>query len=259
MQIRTEDGSVILTFSFNGLSVTVPPWELLSRTEHLGSCIINVIAGDDPENSYINIAVGLSKEEIPNDMQRWIEADKLKAHFEQLFDIDSYYVGNMTMGDMVRYEYWVRECPVMDEIRDVFEAFRPTLGFGDILTTALTNDCATIGFTLTKEIWALSLDMSASLEFQNYFESILDQEYTVSFCELTGYTGSIQSSPEASQSLLSISISQNYTQYNLIFVETVPSQMGMTQETYRDTKLYYFRETLSDGDVDDLSIRFRMV
>jgi hypothetical protein len=101
--------------------------------------------------------------------------------------------------------------------------------------------------------------VSASINYPAYFDMKIGNEYTISLRELANYSESIQSSPESSNSTLSISITQVDNKFKLISLETTPFQMEKWQGTYLGVTTFMFEKTITGSSVDDLSIHFKIV
>jgi hypothetical protein len=192
-------------------------------------------------------------------------ADSLKTKFENFFDIEIPYDGNHTYEDRVFYGYILYECPGIQRFRNTFLEYKPSEGFGKIVTPDLLENYIAIGFHLLRMEDSLEWRITATPNFPKHFEMNLGQEYTISLKGLTGYSETIQSSPLSSNSTLHISISQldkkldSTEPFKLISFRTTPSQMEKWQGTYGIVTSFFFDKTITGSSVNDLAISFKIV
>lgn len=251
--INPSSGYVSLVFMFTNVSF---PLDISDFENEPSFTNITVSCTHSPDSNNTLVNVGLNTA-IVSISQGKLKADLIKVKFENFFGVSLPYRVNFTDGNTVYYSYNIAECPSIQKFREVLLECKPSEGFGKVITPTLIGNYVQITFDLTINplIWQLGVGVSNP----NNFQYGLDKEFTVSLKALTGYSGTIQSSPESSQSTLSIHISQVAGQYKLTSLETTPSQMVETQNTYTGGSTFTFIKTITGSSVDDLSIHFKIV
>lgn len=193
-----------LTFTFINVSEPLDTEDFASEPSFTAIGISGICSPDvnrtDVEVMLNATAVSVSEGKL--------RADILKSRVESFFNITLLYYGNFTFGNTIFYYYRLDECPIIQKFRDIFLEHKPSQGFGKTLTPALLRGYVAIHFLLKQEKDGLLWIVMATVSYPEYFVKKIGQEYTVSFKELTGYPGNIQSLTNALNSTVSISISQ---------------------------------------------------
>jgi len=255
LEIRPPSGQVLLAFIFTNVSGL--PLDISDFTNEPSFISIVVSCTNSPDDNRTVVMVGLNTSIVSVSLGK-LKADIMKTKVEDLFGVTLPYTGNFTSDSTVTYSYRINDCPSIQKFRDVFIELKPSDGFGKIITPSSIGNYVAFMFMFHNgdlPYWTVG----ATLNYPNYFSYGLGQECTISLKGLTGYSGTIQSSPESSKSTLHISISQVDKDYKLISFDTAPSQMDKTQGTYGGGTSLMFEKITTGSSVDDLSLHFKIV
>lgn len=254
--VRPDTGWVGLEFIFNNVSGPLDISDFASEPSFIK---IMVVGARKPDDNRTSVLVTLNNTSVGSISQGKLKADILKAKFENFFDISLPYCENFTHDDIVAYGYSIYESPTIQKFRDVFLEHKPSQGFSQIATPALIGNDVTISFSLKRNGDYFEWMSIAIVDYTNYFEMKLGQEYNVSLRELTGSSEVIQSSPESLESTLNIRIFQVNKDYKLISLVTAPSEMEKRKGTSGTVTSFTFEKTITGSSVEDLSIYFKIV
>ena len=235
--------SVMFNLGFDGVEGPVPASEFLDEPSFMG---MTVSIGYHGDGEVTSVSVMLNGSKITEEQGYRIARD-LKRKIEKAFNLYLPYKETQGSFDTLYHDFEVEECPPRGEIANLL-GNSLTQGFGQVVIPLLTSRNVTVDFWLL-ESWTSTIRYS-----HERFNIVLDQEYTISLKEMTGYSGTIRSSPEASHSTLRVNFLIPKGA-RLEIIEAAPPQMAITQEQ-TEANLYADVTGLS---IDDLSIRFKMV
>jgi len=248
-------GDCTLIFSFNGLSRPPSLYDFRSEPSFLG---LHVIAVYFPGGGSTLVYIDLNESKIDKTRGRFI-ADKIIYEFEESFGIftllydESAFI--MYERGHLFFPYFM-EFPAVD-LRNIFLGSLPYQGFRQILTSMLLNSQNySINVYLGREGgWSFQVTFNGGTK-----EMVLDQEQIISLKEITGYSGSLISSPTSSSSIFRVSVSW-YTlgDYDLLINEVSPSQMQKSQNIYGQRKEYVFSYDVTGSSIQDFSISLKIV
>ena len=230
-------------------------WDLERPDLIMGVTIIGIYSPDGNSTLFmasLNAA-------LVNKLEGRLMADSLKEKFEDVFNVTVPYVGNYTQDSMLTYRYETDECPIQ-RFREQFLKYTPSHGFGELVTPSLLENYERITFSLKRDDGGLSWTNSITVSYYNYFETEMDREYTISLRELANYSDVIWASPQSSKSTVIIAINQVDEEFQLISIETTPSRMEETKTTPEEgVTIFRFEKTITSSNINDLSIRFKVV
>ncbi len=250
-------GEIYLIFVFSGVDGPLDASDFTNEPSFEGmtiGCSYSLDNSTDATTIYVSLDTSVDGVSVGR-----MKADIMKEKVENHFEIASLpYTEESTTNDVTSYTYEINECPDTQKFRDALLQLKPSTGFGQIITPALIGNNVTIYFILGMDEGLPEWTIEALIHYPNYFPYSTDREYTVSLKTLAGYSGTIQSSPEASASTLEIYISQT-KEYQLLSIEATPSQMQMQQHGTAPWLYWTSSRTITGSSVDDLAIHFRLV
>lgn len=254
LEIDFSSGEAMLDFEFGNFG---GPLDTSDFADEPSFITISLMAFHAPDYNKALIMVHLNQSRIGSVPEGRLKADALKVRFENLFNITVPYVGTRLSDVDVLYNYEIDECPIQ-KFRDFFLEYKPSQGFGKIVTPAVIGKHVMIFLMLTRNGDLMEWTTRALVYYPDHFKIGSGQEYTIGLRSLTGYSEAIQASPEASKSTLRINVREmSDRKFELAFLETSPSQMGMRD--YRPTiSLISFEKVMTASSVDDLSIHFKI-
>ena len=255
LEVRPWNGQVLLGFVFAGVD-----GPLDTRDFEVESSFTSILtsATYSPEENRTVVMVSLNSSVIPSVSERELTAEMMKRKFERLFEISLPYSGDFTSDDTVTYSYRTDQCPIQ-RFREVFLTYKPSEGFGKIVTSSLIEEYVVVSFDLMRKQENLEWTIMATVDYPDFFKMSLGQEYLISLRELTGYSEPVQSSSGSRRSVVSISISQVDRDYRIVSLEAFPSEMEKQEGTYGGVTSFHFEKTITGSSVEDLSVRFGVV
>jgi len=254
LEINPDNNQVILRFVFE--SITSP----FHITIFPSFVSLNLGGERSPNgNQYTTFQVELNASIINDSVQGRFLADELEAEIESIFNFSLPYEDSYIAGQTIFITYGFDICSsyILNNLRSQFLKCCPSNGFGKIASRTSINDYGGISFTLQRFEDSMTWTVSMNVDYSELFEFDVNQEYTISLKELTGFNESIQPSLEASGSSLSMRIIQNDVNYKILFLEIIPD-MVLDKSIYEGRTTYYYSDVFNDT-VDDVSVRFRIV
>jgi len=236
--------SVMFNFGFDGVEGPVPASEFLDEPSFT---VITVSIGYRGDREVTSVSVMLNGSKITGKQGYRIARD-LKRKIEKALNLYLPYKETRGSLDTLYYDFEVEDCPPREEIANLLRNSLPQ-GFGQVVIPLLTSRNVTVDFWLW-ESWTTTIRY-----YPQGFNINLDQEYTISLKEMTGYLGTIRSAREASYSTPNVGVFYIPRDMRLQIIEAAPPQMAITREQ-TEVNLYADVTGLS---IDDLSIRFKMV
>ncbi len=267
-EIRPSDGYVVTTIIFSNFA---GPFETSDFTSEPSFIELHFFGGNLPPARAIHwnffppigtmatgLSVTLNKTNLGEISEGRLVADSMKKKFEDRWEIPLPYVNNSETTETITYTYLLNECPIFQELKDLFFELKPPSGFGDVVTPDFFGDYGAIGFLLNPEGHPNTWNIKVTSVFNHQFSPDLLQEHSISVKELTGHTGIIESSPDASASHLRIFVFHDPSEYTITSCVTTPPRISPRSRTINDIPVLEFHQNLRGSQASDIALRFRI-
>jgi len=212
----------------------------------------------EPDYKRLSVTVTLDAN-VVSVLEGKIKAHILKTELGNLFNMALPYDENpinATSSNRVSYLYVMTE-EFAQRFRDAFSEYLPSQGFGRLMPFALTDSYEII-CVLERTGTSFKWTVQTSTTYRESFETTIGKEYNVSLKELMNYSGYIQSSAEASRSIVSMSVTFPVRQIDIVSIDTMPQQMTVNREKGGISARLSFEKDITGGSIEDLSIRFKI-
>jgi len=191
-------------------------------------------------------------------LQGKFKADKLMA---KSLNTTLLYDRNSTQDGSVTYYYKAKNASsAIQKFKDAFLEYKPNQGFNRIVTPTLLDNRTWISFELIRKTGELAWKTDVNIYCPNYLTGGLYENQTLSLRGLADYSGSLESSPHSTKSLLRISFDfvsvwpfGYVPEEKVIAFETIPSQMEISESGE------VFEKDITGGSVEDLYMHFKFV